>query len=70
MSYTDPDEPIPPTVVDRALAVADREKWFVLDLLLLVTIAIALATAYGIWPFIGLAALMIHTITHYGREKR
>ena len=65
MSYTDPDEPIPPTVVDKALAIADREKGFVVDLFLLVVIAIALATAYGIWPFVGLAALMVHTLLTY-----
>lgn len=68
MSYTDPEDPIPPTVVDTILAAADREKGFVFDLLLLVAVAIALGTAYGIWPFVGLAALMTHTIMTY-KEK-
>lgn len=69
MSYTDPDEPVPPTKVERVLEIADREKWFLSDLFLLVAIAIALSTAYGVWPFIGLAALMIHTVTLYRGDK-
>lgn len=65
MSYTDEEEPVPPTVVERAIAVVERERTFILDLILLVVIAVALATAYGIWPFVGLAALMIHVVTLY-----
>lgn len=65
MAYTDEEDAVPPTVVETILATADREKGFVFDLFLLVAVAIALATAYGIWPFVGLAALMIHTLYTY-----
>jgi len=69
VSYTDPEDEVPPTVVARAIDVVGRERGFILDGLLLVLVAISLATATGVWPFVGLGALMLHVITTY-RGKR
>lgn len=65
MSYTDEEEPLPPTLADKAEEFIMRERGFILDTLLLVIVAISLSTGFGIWPFVGLAALMIHTVSVY-----
>lgn len=69
MSYTDEEEPVPPTVVERALAVVEGERDFILDVILLVVVTIAVSTGFGIWPWVGFVALLLHVIHTYRGKK-
>lgn len=77
MSYTDEEDEAPPTVADRVLDALgagldtiEREKSFILDLILLVIVAASLATsAIQTVAVLGFAALFTHVVlTYRGRR--